>query len=83
VLATTGLTIGRFEQEWQRTVKRRYTLGNWLIAGGGWVVVALVVAWLVHRRRRADRARRAALDVGWEVDAENEDGPELDPTREP
>jgi hypothetical protein len=83
VLATTGLTIGRFEQEWQRTLKRRYTLGNWLVAGGGWLVVALVVAWLVHRRRRADRARRAALDVGWEVDSENEDGPELDPTREP
>ena len=37
VLATTGLPVGRFEQEWQRTVKRRYTLGNWLIAGGGWV----------------------------------------------
>jgi hypothetical protein len=88
VLATTGLTIGRFEQEWQRTLKRRYTLGNWLVAGGGWVVVALVVAWLVHRRRRADRARRAALDVGWEVDSgalesETEDGPELDPPREP
>jgi hypothetical protein len=82
VLATTGLTVGRFEQEWQRTLKRRYTLGNWLVAGGGWVVVALVVAWLVQRRRRADRARRAALDVGWEVDSENEDGPELDPTRE-
>jgi hypothetical protein len=82
VLATTGLTIGRFEQEWQRTLKRRYTLGNWLVAGGGWVVVALVVAWLVHRRRRADRGRRAALDVGWEVDSENEEGPELDPPRE-
>lgn len=82
VLATTGLTIGRFEAEWQRTIKRRYTLGNWLVAGGGWVVVALVVAWLVQRRRHTDRARRAALDVGWEVDSENEDGPELDPTKE-
>jgi hypothetical protein len=82
VLATTGLSIGRFEQEWQRAVKRRYTLGNWLAAGGGWLVVAVVVAWLVRRRRRADRARRAALDIGWDVDTETEDGPELDPTRE-
>jgi len=81
VQATTGLSVGRFEQEWQRVVKRRYTLGGWLIAGGGWGVIALVVAWLVRRRRRADRDRRAALDVGWEVDPESEEGPELDPTR--
>ena len=82
VLATTGLAIGRFEQEWQRTVKRRYTIGNWLVAGGGWAVVALLLVWLVHRRRRADRGRRAALDEGWDVDPESEQGPELDPTRE-
>jgi hypothetical protein len=80
VLATTGLTIGRFEQEWQRSLKRRYTLGNWLVAGGGWTVVAVAVIWLVHRRRRADRGRRAALDIGWDVDPETEEGPELDPT---
>lgn len=82
VLATTGLTVDRFEQEWQRALKRRYTLGNWLLAGGGWVVVALVVVWAVRRRRRADRVRRAALDIGWEVGPETEEGPELDPTRE-
>ena len=81
VQATTGLSLGRFEQEWQRVVKRRYTLGGWLIAGGGWGVIALVVVWLVRRRRRADRDRRAALDVGWDVDPESEEGPELDPTR--
>ena len=82
VLATTGLTVGRFEQEWQRALKRRYTLGNWLIAGGGWFVVALVLVWLVRRRRRVDRQRRAALDIGWDVNPETEEGPELDPTRE-
>jgi hypothetical protein len=82
VLATTGLTLGRFEQEWQRGLKRRYTLGNWLVAGGGWSLVALVVAWLVRRRRRSDRERRAALDIGWDVEPETEQGPELDPTRE-
>src|SRR4051812_22306012 len=61
VLATTGLAVGRFEQEWQRTIRRRYTLGNWLIAGGGWLIVALLVAVQVRRRRRMDRVRRAAL----------------------
>ena len=80
VLATTGLSTGRFEQEWQRALKRRYTVGNWLIAGGGWAVVAVVLVWLVGRRRRADRERRAALDIGWEVGPETEEGPELDPT---
>ena len=82
VLATTGLALSRFEQEWQRRVRRRYTVGSWLVAGGGWLVVAVVVAWLVWRRRRADRHRRAALDEGWEVNPEPEEGPELDPTRE-
>jgi len=80
VLATTGLAVGRFEQEWQRAVRRRYTLGNWLIAGGGWLIVALLVAVQVRRRRRLDRVRRAALDDGWDVEPETEQGPELDPT---
>jgi hypothetical protein len=82
VLATTGLAVGRFEQEWQRAIRRRYTLGNWLIAGGGWLVVALLVALQVRRRRRMDRVRRAALDEGWDVEPETEQGPELDPTRD-
>jgi peptidase MA superfamily protein len=80
VLATTGLAVGRFEQEWQRAIRRRYTLGNWLIAGGGWLIVALLVAVQVRRRRRLDRVRRAALDEGWDVEPETEQGPELDPT---
>lgn len=82
VLATTGLTADRFEQEWQRALKRRYTLGNWLIAGGGWLVVALLVVALRRRRWRADRERRAALDIGWDVGPETEEGPELDPAPE-
>lgn len=81
VLATTGLTLDRFEEGWQRAVRRRYGLATWLLAGGGWVLIAAAVLGLVHLRRRADRARRLALDEGWEVEPEAVDGPELDPTR--
>jgi hypothetical protein len=83
VLATTGLTPGRFDQEWRRTLRQRYTLGVWLIAGGGWAVVAILVLGLRYYRRRADRARRAALDEGWVIDPEAVGGSELDPTRLP
>ena len=83
VRVTTGLTLDRFEEEWRRSVRRRYTLGQWLIAGGGWAVIGILVLWLVRRRRRTDRARRAALDVGWVVEPETEEGPELDPPPKP
>lgn len=82
VLATTGLTLDQFEQAWLREVRRRYSLGHWLIAGGGWAVLGILLVWLARRRRRADRVRRAALDEGWEIEPESEEGPELDPTRE-
>jgi hypothetical protein len=82
VLATTGLTVDRFEEAWQRTVRRRYGLATWLLAGGGWLLVAVAVLVLVHIRRRADLPRRRALDEGWDVGPEAVDGPELDPTRE-
>ena len=82
VLATTGLTVDRFEEAWQRTIRHRYGLVTWLLAGGGWLLVAVAVLGLVHLRRRADRPRREALDEGWVVEPEASDGPELDPTRE-
>ncbi len=81
VRATTGLNLDRFEQTWQRTVRHRYSLGTWLIAGGGWFLVAILILVLPRLRRRADRARRAALDQGWEVEAESAEGSELDHTR--
>jgi hypothetical protein len=82
VRATTGLPLGRFEEEWQRATRRRYSVGTWLIAGGGWLVLALIVLGLRRVRRRADRVRRAALDVGWDVGPEDAPGTELDPTQE-
>jgi hypothetical protein len=82
LLATTGLTLDRFEERWQHSVRRRYSLITWVFAGGGWVLVALGVLGLVHFRRRADRERRAALDEGWVVEPEAEPGPELDPTQD-
>jgi hypothetical protein len=81
VLATTGLPPDRFEEAWQGAMRRRYGLGTWLLAGGGWLLVVALVLGLVRFRRRADRARRAALDQGWEVDPETVGGSELDPTR--
>ena len=82
VLATTGLSVDRFEEAWQRSIRHRYGLVTWLLAGGGWFLVAVAVLGLVHLRRRADRPRREALNQGWVVDPEALDGPELDPTRE-
>lgn len=80
VLRTTGLAPSRFEEEWQRAVRRRYDLGTWLVAGGGWLVLAVVLAGLVRLRRHRDRERRAALDEGWDVVPEDARGPELDRT---
>jgi hypothetical protein len=80
VQATTGLTLSRFEEEWGRSVRKRYSLATWLVAGGGWGIVAVLVWALIRMRRQRDRARRAALDVGWNVDPEDADGAELDRT---
>jgi hypothetical protein len=82
VLETTGLTMSQFERGWQRRVRQRYSLATWLLAGGGWGVVALSAWVLVRLRRRADRARRAALDEGWELPPESAAASELDPAPE-
>jgi hypothetical protein len=75
VLLGTGLNPGRFEEAWQRTVKQRFGLGLWLLAGGMWAVVAILVLVAHAVRRRRDRPRRAALDVGWDVPSGDESEP--------
>jgi peptidase MA superfamily protein len=80
VHATTGLTLGGFEREWRQTLRRRYSLATWLLAGGGWAVLSLILWALLRQRRKADRARRAALDQGWEIPPESAAPPELDRT---
>jgi peptidase MA superfamily protein len=83
VQATTGLSLPQFEREWRRTLRRRYSLAGWVLAGGGWAVLALGLWALLRRRRRFDLARRAALDQGWEIPPESTAGAELDRTPEP
>jgi hypothetical protein len=82
VVATTGLSLPRFELAWRRSLRERYSLAAWILAGGGWGILALVVWVFVRRRRAADQPRRAALDEGWEIPPEDMATTELDPTPE-
>lgn len=72
VIATTGLTLSGFERSWQRDLRRRFGGLVWLSAGGGWLVVALVVLGAARWRRRRDLPRRQALDEGWVIPPEPE-----------
>ncbi len=83
VLATTGLSITQFDVEWRKAVRRRYSWITWILAGGGWGIIALGVWLLVRLRKKADLPRRAALDEGWEVEPEPAGTTELDRNAEP
>ena len=72
IRATTGLPLAVFEASWRRSVRSRYTIATWLVAGGAWGLLGAGVVALGALRRRRDAARRAALDQGWPV-------PEPDP----
>jgi len=76
VRATTGMPLPRFEDAWRRSVRSRYTIATWLVAGGAWALVAAGVLGVGVWRRRRDRGRRAALDEGWPLpDADGEPTP--------
>jgi hypothetical protein len=73
--ASTGLSMDRFEEQWHRTMKRRYGLITWGVAGGLWLILACAVALLWWVRRERDRPRRVALDHGWVISEEPPENP--------
>ncbi|HEX5003731.1 MAG TPA: hypothetical protein VFV65_00340 [Gemmatimonadales bacterium] len=83
VLATTGLTLDRFDEAWRRSVRRRFGLVTWTVGTGIWLLMALVLAVAYESRRRRDAPRRAALDAGWEMPPgeppSGEDNPDAKP----
>ncbi len=65
---TYHVTEGDFEERWQRDLSAHYGWLAWAQAVGAfWAVLALLMVWLVVRRRRRDRVRRARLDEDWVV----------------
>ena len=67
VHAVTGRDLSRVEEEWQVETRHRLRGALWVATGGWWFLAALAViaAWGVRRRR--ERPRREALNVGWEL----------------
>ena len=60
----------RFEAAWRLGLRKRYNLLTWLVTGGMWAILALSLGALAWERRRRDRPRREALNVGWVVPPE-------------
>jgi MYXO-CTERM domain-containing protein len=63
-----AVTLDQFEELWHRDLRRRYGWLSFLTSATvlwGWLAVLLVMVWAWRRRR--DRARRLALDEGWEI----------------
>jgi hypothetical protein len=71
VRRTHQVSLEGLETAWRRELRRRY---GWLLLltsfTAFWCFIALTVGVVWWRRRRRDRVRRAALDVGWEVPSE-------------
>lgn len=65
VIATTGLSIDRFDEAWRKSVRARFGLVTWIVGTGIWLGMALLVVLGYDLRRRRDAPRRAGLDVGW------------------
>ena len=72
VLATTGLNADRFDEAWHQVVRQHYNWVVWLLTGGAWLLVTLLLVWAAAARRHRDAPRRAALDIGWPEPPEEE-----------
>ena len=71
VRATFYITGDEFEARWQRDVRSRYGWLSWASGVGlFWALAAMLLIGLVALRRRRDRLRRARLDEGWVIPAE-------------
>jgi hypothetical protein len=70
------ITLDQLQDRWQKELRRRY---GWLLIFSSfavfWGVIGLVVGLVWLRRRKYDRERRAALDEGWIVPANEADEP--------
>ncbi len=71
IRATYHLTGDDFEARWQRDLRSRYGWFSWATGVGlFWALAAGLLIALFGLRRRRDRLRRARLDEGWIVPAE-------------
>lgn len=79
----TGKDLSRIEEEWQEETRHHFRGALWLAAGGWWLIatVAVVVAWSARKRR--ERPRREALNVGWTLPPEGEGEPGVEGTPGP
>jgi hypothetical protein len=73
VRQTHQVSLEVLEASWQQDLRRRY---GWLLLLTSftmfWGITGIMVGIVWWRRRRRDRARRAALDLGWEIPPEPE-----------
>lgn len=69
---TYQVTLSQFEDSWQRDLRRRYGVLLLLTSVSVfWSLVAGTVLVIWARRRRRNRERREALNVGWVVETED------------
>ncbi len=71
IIATTGLTLDRFDEAWRKSVRTRFGMVTWAVGSGLWIGLAILVGVAYEARRRRDVPRRAALDLGWVIPPED------------